>query len=302
MELHQLRVLRELGERGSVAAVAKALRVTPSAVSQQLTALQRSSPVPLTERRGRRLVLTDAGQALSAAAVDVLAAFDRARQSVGGFLDDPAAAVSISAFHSAGLAFFGPLLQSMAGTGKPQILCADADVAQSDFPALVADYDLVLAHRLDSSPRWPHDRLTVIPLLHEPLFVALPAASPLARRPRLTVADVADQPWISVHDGFPVQGTLAALAAAAGRPLDIAHRINEFTVAASVVASGAALALLPGYTTRPDPGLVLRPLDDLQVRRRVDVLARPETVSRVSVKLVLRSLQTIAEGLQSPVA
>src|SRR4051812_50012406 len=108
MELHQLRVLRELGERGSVAAVAKALRVTPSAVSQQLTALQRSSPVPLTERRGRRLVLTDAGEALSAAAVEGLAAFDRARQSVGGYPDDPPAAGPVAAFPTAGPAFSAP--------------------------------------------------------------------------------------------------------------------------------------------------------------------------------------------------
>jgi DNA-binding transcriptional LysR family regulator len=254
--------------------------------------------VPLTERRGRRLVLTRAGQALADAAVDVLAALDRAELAVGGYLSDPTAAVTVAAFHSAGLAFFGALLQSMEGNGKPQVRCADADVAQSDFPALVADYDLVLAHRLDSSPGWPQHRLTVVPLLDEPLYVALPAASSLARLPRLRVADVADQRWISVHDGFPVQGTLAAIAAAAGRPLDIGHRINEFTVAASVVASGAALALLPGYTTRPDPGLVLRPLDDLPVRRRVDVLARPETLSRTAVQVVLQSLREIAEGLQ----
>src|SRR4051812_1928956 len=104
MELHQLRILRELGERGSVAGVARALRVTPSAVSQQLSSLQRSSRVPLTERQGRRLALTPAGQALSTAAVEVLAAFDRAEQAVGGYLDDPAGAVSVAAFHSAGLA------------------------------------------------------------------------------------------------------------------------------------------------------------------------------------------------------
>lgn len=298
MELHQLKILRELGERGSVAAVASALRVTPSAVSQQLSVLQRSSSVPLTERRGRRLALTSAGQALADAAVEVLAALDRAELAVGGYLEDPTATVTVAAFHSAGLAFFGPLLQAMAGTGKPQVHCADADVAQSEFPALVADYDLVLAHRLDSSPGWPRHRLMVVPLLDEPLYVALPAASPLTRLRRLRVADVADQTWISVHDGFPVQGTLAALAAAAGRPLDIGHRINEFTVAASVVVAGAALALLPGYTTRPDPGLVLRPLDDLSVRRRVDVLARPETLSRAAVQVVLQSLHDIAEELQ----
>lgn len=63
MELTQLRTLRELDERGSIAAVAAALFVTPSAVSQQLALLQRESPVPLTYRLGRRTALTDAGRA-----------------------------------------------------------------------------------------------------------------------------------------------------------------------------------------------------------------------------------------------
>src|SRR5207245_7399437 len=64
----QLRVLREVGELGSVTAAAEALLVTPSAVSQQLRLLQRSMPVPLTERSGRRVVLTAAGRALAGAA------------------------------------------------------------------------------------------------------------------------------------------------------------------------------------------------------------------------------------------
>lgn len=296
MEVHQLRVLRELGERGSVAAVARALHVTPSAVSQQLTALQRSSRAPLTERRGRRLVLTDAGRALAAAAVDVIAALDRATHAVDGYLDDPTLPVTVAAFHSAAQAWFAPLLQDAAGSGGPRISCADADVAGSDFPALVADYDLVLAHRLDSGPPWPTDRLTVVPLVHEPLYVALPATSPLAHREQLTAADVSSQPWISVHAGFPVEGALAAIAIAAGRPLDIAHRINEFHVAASVVAGGGALALLPGYTTPPDPAVVLRPLADVSVGRQIDVLTRPESLGRAAIRAALELVQRVARS------
>ena len=71
MDVRQLQILRELGALGSVRAVADALRVTPSAVSQQLQLLQRSVGVPLTQRDGRRLRLTEAGESLAASAVDV---------------------------------------------------------------------------------------------------------------------------------------------------------------------------------------------------------------------------------------
>jgi DNA-binding transcriptional LysR family regulator len=293
MEVHHLKVLRELGERGSVAAVARALHVTPSAVSQHLAALQRSARVPLTERRGRRLVLTDAGHALAAAGGDVVAALDRAAQVVNGYLDDLSVPVTLAGFHSVALTCFAPVLRHVAAAGGPPVRCADADVAQADFPALTADYDLVLAHRLNHSPPWPADRLAVVPLLYEPLYVALPAGHPLTARPELTATDVSTEPWISVHEGFPLEGTLSAIAAAAGRPLTIAHRINDFTVAAAVVASGAALALLPGYTTVRDPGVALRPLAGLPVGRHIDALARPEALSRRGVQAVLQVLHHV---------
>jgi DNA-binding transcriptional LysR family regulator len=291
MDPHHLRLLRELGDRGSVAAVARALHITPSAVSQQLNTLQRSARVPLTERSGRRLVLTEAGRALAAAAVEVMTALDRADRAVGAYLDDPAAPVTVCAFHSAALTWFPPLINRL-----PQVRCADEDVARADFASLVGDYDLVVAHRLAHSPPWPADRLRVVPLVYEPLYVAMAADSPLAGKSELTAVDVAGEPWISVHEGFPVEGVLTAIGAIAGRPLDIAHRINEFTVTASVVASGAALALLPGFTTVPDPRLVLRPLADLPAGRHIDVLARPETLHRAAVRRVLDVLRDVSRA------
>lgn len=296
MDVRQLTILRELSERGSVTAVAAALHITPSAVSQQLTALQRSARTPLTVKRGRRLALTPAGEALAAAAVDVVAALDRARRAVDDHLESPAEPVSIAAFNSAALAWFGPLLRLVADAGGPPLHCSDQDVAQDEFPALVADHDLVVAHRPEAGPRWPAGRVAVVPLMTEPLLVAHAVDHPLARIPELSVADVAGQRWISVHEGFPLAGVLDALAAAAHRPLDVVHRINEFFVAASVVASGDAVALLPARTTRPEPGVALRPLVDLEVRRTIDVLARPEVLARQGVQTTLRALRSVAEA------
>jgi DNA-binding transcriptional LysR family regulator len=64
LDVRRLRLLRELHERGTVTAVAEALAYTPSAVLQQLATLEREAGVPLMERQGRRLRLTDAGRGL----------------------------------------------------------------------------------------------------------------------------------------------------------------------------------------------------------------------------------------------
>ncbi|WP_055534344.1 LysR family transcriptional regulator [Streptomyces graminilatus] len=298
MDERQLRILRELGELGSVTAVADALLVTPSAISQQLRLLQRAIPVPLTERQGRRLVLTDAGQALAGAATEVEAALARARHTVEEFLDRPDGEVSVAAFHSAGAAFFPLLLRALARPDGPVLALADEDVTQDDFPPLTREYDLVLAHRLDHAPPWPRT-VAATPLLREPLDVAMPADHPLAAKRTLTPDDVADQPWIAVHDGFPIMATIEAIATAAGRRPHLAHRINEFAVAAEAVAAGGGLALMPRWTSRPHPALVLRPLSGVRARRRIDALHRPERAARKAVRTVLTELRRAARTIQA---
>lgn len=295
MDPAHLRLLRELGDRGSVAAVAAALHISASAVSQQLAHLQARVPVPLTVRRGRVLTLTAAGETLAAAGTRVDEALTAAREAVGAFLEDDERPVRVSAFHSAGLALFGPLLRELDGI--PPLHLADADVAHRDFPGLTADHDLVIAHRLAHDDPWPSDRVVATPLLTEALDIALPAAHPLAQRERLRARDVAGERWVSVHPGFPLAGVLEHLAAHVGRPLDIAHRINEFSVTAEVVRAGAAVAVLPRTTALPlaGEGLVLRPLIDLPLVRHVDALARPDALAYAAVRRVLRALQRVAE-------
>ncbi|MER6270409.1 LysR family transcriptional regulator [Streptomyces sp900105755] len=298
MDERQLRVLRELGELGSVTAVAEALRVTPSAISQQLRLLQRSIPVPLTERAGRRLVLTPAGEALADAAIGVEAALARARHTIDAYVDEPAGTVSLAAFHSGAAAFFPLLLRRLRAAGSPRLALHDEDVAQAGFPPLTRAYDLVLAHRLDHAPPWPRTA-TATPLLREPLDIALPAGHPLAARDALTAHDVADQPWITVHDGFPLLATVEAIAAAAGRRVDVVHRVNEIAVVAEVVAAGGGVALMPRWTSRPHPDVTLRPLAGIEAHRHIDVLHRPERTARRAVRTVLGELVAAAEVIRS---
>lgn len=295
MDLHQLRLLRELGERGSLAAVARSLHVSASAVSQQLTALQRRVEVPLTERKGRNLVLTGAGRALASAAVDISVAMSSAEQAVSRYVQDPTATVSISAFTSAGLTWFGPLLHALSADGNPRVVLHDRDVGQDAFPALAADYDLVIAHRLEHSKPWP-DTISVLPLVHEPLDVAMSDRHRLALAPSVGVADLLDEEWVSVQDGYPLESALQAIAVHAGRPPTVTHRINEFLIAAAIVSAGSAIALMPRRTAPPPPGggIVLKSLHDLPLARHVDILCRPEALHRTAVRTVVTTLQNHA--------
>jgi DNA-binding transcriptional LysR family regulator len=109
---------------------------------------------------------------------------------------------------------------------------------------------------------------------------------------------VAGHPWIAVHDGFPLMATIEAIASVANRRLDIVHRINEFAVVAEVVAAGGGLALMPRWTARAHPGIVLRPLSGVHARRHIDVLHRPERTARKAVRTVLAELRRAAAAIQ----
>ncbi|TFC19500.1 LysR family transcriptional regulator [Cryobacterium glucosi] len=298
MELGQLRALRELGDRGSIAAVAAAMHVTPSSVSQQISALQRQSPAPLTFRDGRRTALTDAGRALALAAIDVEVALERAAQAVARFQGDHLGTVSVTAFHSVGLAVFGSLIAACRRPDLPGVRLSDFDVAQEDFPLLTIDHDLVLAHRLVGSPAWPGS-VRVEPLLYEPLDIAVRHDHRLAAKAAIEPADLRDEEWVAVHEGFPLTQALALIAGIGGNEARILHRINEFSVAASIVDASGCVALMPRYTTdlRDHPGLVLRPLAYPGLGRHIDCLARPETLERANAQAVLAQIKAITETL-----
>ncbi|GAA2173097.1 LysR family transcriptional regulator [Agrococcus versicolor] len=300
MELGQLRAIRELGERGSIAAVAEAMHVTPSSISQQIAALQRHSPVPLTQRDGRRTVLTEAGRTLAAAAVDVEVALQRARRTVASPDLDAGRPVSIAAFHSASRALFVPLLLSTGAEDAPAVMLHDFDVAQEDFPPLVAEHDLVIAHRLSGSPAWP-SWVSTRSLFLEPLDVAMRVGHPLAGDGPIQPADLADASWVAVHEGFPLLQAVSVIATLSGRSPRVAHRINDLSVATGVVAATDAIALMPRYTAALEQhrDVVLRPLAVPGFGRHVDCLARPEQLERPDVRATLDRILAIAAALRA---
>jgi DNA-binding transcriptional LysR family regulator len=298
MQLQQLQILRELGALGSVTAVAEALRVTPSAVSQQLAALQRGVRAPLTRKQGRTLVLTPAGEALAEAGAAALDAMAAARSAVDEFEAAEGGVVTISGFLSAAQALFGPLIRELgSGPDVPAIRFTDEDVAQSDFPALTARYDLVLAHRMEHSPPWPKTGIRVLTLATEPLDVALAPEHPLARRTSLRPADVVGERWVTSRAGYSPDDVLRTISAITNRPADIVHRINDYGVAASVIATGDVIGVLPRYTSPGTDAVVRRPLQYVSTNRMIDVLARPENLRRRSVRLAADALARVMARL-----
>ncbi|MGJ3403776.1 LysR family transcriptional regulator [Glutamicibacter sp. Je.9.36] len=298
MELHQLRILRELADLGSVNAVAKALFVSPSAVSQHLAQLQRNFPVPLTQKDGRRLVLTTEGKLLASAAASVASTLAEVSARIRTQEQERDTPIRIAGFHSIGQTIFAPLLTYPEGQ-LPPLRFSDEDVSQQDFPALTSTYDLVLAHRMPHTAPWPEDRISVIPLAFEPLDVAIHRDHPLAKFEELSPEQVIDEPWVVSRSGYSPADVLETIAALAGKAPRIEHRVNDYATAGALVEASGCLGILPRFTARKtlDETVTLRPIKGLNSGRQIDLLLRAEHLHRITINDVIEAIRSTVKRL-----
>ena len=292
-DLRRLAILRELAELGTVGAVADEMNVTPSAVSQQLKVLEREAGVPLVEAAGRGVKLTPAGRAMAQSATEIAVAVERAEASWREFMEIPAGEVSMSTFQTGGEMLLPGVLTRLAAEPAVELKCSIMDLAVSgDVAQLVPHYDIVVADSPPATESWHERGLQLVPLMSEPLDVALPEDHRLAAKATLSPKDVMGEQWIGVPVGYPYDKGLTQRVVATGLPAQIAHRIADNGTTEALVAAGHGIAILPRFTTREHRnGLVTRPLVGIRNKRDISALLRPDRFERPSVRKVLQALR-----------
>src|SRR3954447_484569 len=181
LDLRRLRLLRELRERGTIAAVADALSYTPSAVSQQLSVLEREAGVPLLERVGRGVRLTDAAHRLADHADSVLARLEQAEAELAAASGAVHGRVRVTAFQTAARSLVAPVMRPLADRHEGLRIELLEEEAEWSLPLLRAgDVDVVVAEEYRSVPR-PHEAaLERVELGHDDIVLALPRDHPAA--------------------------------------------------------------------------------------------------------------------------
>ncbi|MFD4369167.1 LysR family transcriptional regulator [Rhodococcus sp. NPDC058521] len=291
MDAHRLLVLRELADRGTVAAAAQALSMTPSAVSQQLKILSREAGVGLLELDGRRLRLTDAGRALVVRADDVLAALDRATAEMESYRGSPRGLVRAALFPSGAGLLLPRIITALQDSGV-DLEARDEDLPASAVPALLADYDVVLTHRDERAVDSSSSRVLAEPLMREPIDLILPPDHPLAYEDSVRLEQLSDEAWISVCGGFPVDDVLLSIAAATGVQPRVVQRINDFRVIEELVAGGHGVALLARHSVS-HPGVAQVRLAGVRAARIYELARRPSADERPAVRTVLDAFRTV---------
>jgi DNA-binding transcriptional LysR family regulator len=263
LDLHRLRLLRELSHRNTIAAVAQALAYTPSAVSQQLAALEREVGMPLLERTGRQVRLNAAARSLVAHAESVFDQLERAEAALAAARATLVGNLRVGAFPSAAQAILPGVLVAVACRHPGlELSVVNVDPAQAEQSLRAGDLDVALTHDYDRLPQPQHAALTSQVVLTEPMYLASDRPPGDDDAP---VAAFADHDWV-----MGTVGTLCRLATerichAAGFPPRIRHQIDDFPTVLSLVAAGQGAAIVPHLATRAaPPAVVLTRLPDVR--------------------------------------
>jgi DNA-binding transcriptional LysR family regulator len=297
LDVKRLRVLRELAERGTVAATAEALSFTPSAVSQQLSALEREAGVTLLEREGRRLQLTDAGRTLVAHADTVLAQLERAEADLRAGASEISGTLNVAAFSSYARSLLPRAAAAMLAHERLELHVRDAE-PQDSIPLLrLGELDVVVAQRFPYVPRDFGPAFHVVDLFDDPLHLATGPGHHDAP-PRF--AGLAGRPWVAGHPGTSCHEVVIHACHAAGHEPRVVGFSNDFAVVAALVAEGVGVALIPEIAhDQAPPAVTLRPLDP-PLSRQVLAVVRAGAEERPAVAALLAELQRLGDGTTPP--
>jgi DNA-binding transcriptional LysR family regulator len=299
LDVRKLRVLREVENRGTIAAAADALQYTPSAVSQQLAALQAEVGVTLLERVGRSVQLTDAGRRLVRHADEILSRLEEAEAELSAG-DAVRGTVRVSAFQTAALALLPRTIADL-GERHPDLRVEYTEAeAEEALPLLAGgELDLVIAEEYDYLPRPRDPRLRREELGRDPMLVAVHEGHSLARRGRpIPLARLAAEPWCTGRSETLFADMILRACRGAGFEPNVQHRANDLQILLELVAAGHGVALMPGLgNPGATPGVAALPAAGQALGRTIFTSVRRSSVRQPAVEALLGTLQAVAARL-----
>lgn len=245
LEVRRLRLLRELRLRGTIAAVAAALAYAPSAVSQQLSALERDVGVPLTLKQGRRLALTPQGELLAQHAERVLDELETAERAVAASLGRPIGTVRIAVFQSAALSLVPDMLRILADTAPElRIEMVQREPETALYDTHVGDFDLVVAEQYPGHAAPQHLGLDREVLMTDALRLAVPPDSDIR-----SLVGAASHPWVMEPVGAASRHFGEQQCRVAGFEPDVRFATADLQAQMRLIETGHAVGIMNDLTT-----------------------------------------------------
>ncbi|MDI3331599.1 MAG: LysR substrate-binding domain-containing protein [Micrococcus sp.] len=308
LDVRRLVLLRELSIRGTMTAVARAMNMAPSSVSEQLALLERETKTVLLRRAGRTVQLTEAALALVERTDPILDALEQAETALVSTGEEITGRVTLALFQSAALTVLPPVL-TLLRTQHPglrlEVVQYEPETALHETWA--RDFDVVVAEQYPghAAPHWPG--LDRRPLLQDELHLVIPASleaellrgghtvppgqelsALLAHRPL---------PWVMEPRGTATRHWAEQVCRSAGHEPDVRYVSADLQSQLALVESGNAVALVPGLMLVDSRTRLRRIRLPGQPMRSVFTSTRSSSAGSPAVTAVRTALEKVAGDL-----
>jgi DNA-binding transcriptional LysR family regulator len=261
LDVRRLRVLREVAARGSFSAAADALAYTQSAISQQIAALEREAGTKLVDRSARGVRLTDAGRALVDHADIILARLADAEAELEAIAGLRGGRLRLAAFPSVAASLMPVAIARFRERHPGVELSMDlAEPPEAEQRLRSGECDIAVTNL--ATLACSIDQLDLVPILDDPMYVAMPAGHPLARRQTLRLEELAGEDWmLGSLNTCPDTSIFLRACQRAGFEPRIAFHTDDYLAIQGFVAAGMGVSFIPDLalvTVRDD--VVIRSL------------------------------------------
>lgn len=267
MDPRRLLIFRTVVRNGSIGAGARELGWTQPAVSQHLAALEKEVGTQLLLRSSSGVTPTEAGGRLAAHAEAIAAQLHAAEEELADITALRRGTVKFGTFPSAAAVLLPPMLKRLSESA-PELDVTFAELEPPDAVTALreGDLDLALVFRYPCSDIGDEGTLEWTPLMEDRVMAVLPHDHPRAQDPDLTLADLAEDPWIAGCERC--RANLISSARKAGFSPTVRHSTDDTIVVQQLIMHGGGVALIPeiALEAAPPADLVVRALPDLDNR------------------------------------
>lgn len=243
LTLRQLRTFKTVVDLTSFSAAALRLKLSQPSVSYQIKELEEALGLPLLDRLGKKVQLTEAGAVLYGYVRQMLGVLDEATVAIEEMRGIQRGSLRIGASTTVGIY----LLPAALGAFKK---LHPGLVISLEIGSRARVQEQVLRNELDLAvvgPALKDPDLAVIPFMNDELIVVAPASHPLASRKNLTLKVLAEQPFVMREAASGSRWSLEKAARKAGAKLMVAMELGSNGAIKHAVESGLGLAVLSRY-------------------------------------------------------
>ncbi len=241
--LRQLRTFKAVADLKSFSLAAQQLRLSQPSVSYQVKELEKALGLPLLDRLGKRVQLTEAGSVLYSYARRTLDVLDEAALAFEEMRGIKRGNLRVGASTTVGIYLLPAALGAFKKLHPGLVISLEIGTR-----ALVQEQ--VLRNELDLAvvgPALKDPDLAILPFVSDELVVVAPAGHKLAGRRGLKLKDLEDQPFVMREPASGSRWSLEKAARKAGAKLTVAMELGSNGAIKHAVESGLGLAVISRY-------------------------------------------------------